>query len=170
MLTTCSVAVLSGLSRPALTFGTAAVWGRVERKCKPSATAGYRSKKLPGYYDFIGVLTSRLAPLWCISCAATTREAIWSDGHTVMANRFALHSANRLSCSDSHESPRVARFASACHSRFALLVPPYWRGTLERCKGRHLPSAQTVLLPAATAVFVIQHPPPTRSFVAPYTR
>ena len=63
-LETC--AGLSRLSRPALTFRTAAVWGRVERKGKPSATAGYRSKKLPGPYDFIDVLTSRLAPLGCI--------------------------------------------------------------------------------------------------------
>ncbi len=61
----CS-AGLSRLSRPALTFRTAAVWGRVEREGKPSATAGYRSKKLPGPYDFIDVLTSRLAPLGCI--------------------------------------------------------------------------------------------------------
>lgn len=57
---------LSRLSRPTLTFRTAAMWGRVERKGKPSSTAGFRSKKLPGPYDFIGVLTSRLAPLWCI--------------------------------------------------------------------------------------------------------
>lgn len=146
---------LSDLSQPALSFRPAAVWGRVERKCKPSATAGYRSKKLPGYYDFIGVLTSRLAPLWCISCAATTREAIWSDGHTVMANRFALHSANRLSCSDSHESPRVARSASACHSRFALLVPCLtgishaapWSDVKGDTYQAHKPSCCQLLLP-----------------------
>ena len=67
--------------------------------------------------------------------------------------RCRIANPHRLSCSDSHDSPRVARFASAYHSRFALLVPPYWRGTLERCKGRHLPSAQTVLLPAARITF-----------------
>jgi hypothetical protein len=159
---------LSGLSRPTLSFRTAAVWGRVEREFKPSDTAGFRSKKLPGPYDFIGVLTSRLAPLWCISCAATTREAIGRVSEDLLTvirwpqhlpplrlryRRCRIANPNRLSCSDSHESPRVARFASACHSRFALLVPPYWRGTLERCKGRHLPSAQTVLLPAARITF-----------------
>ena len=40
--------------------------GRRRARGQPSATAGFRSKKLPGPYDFIGVLTSRLAPLWCI--------------------------------------------------------------------------------------------------------
>ena len=39
------------------------------------------------------------------------------------ARRCRIANPNRLSCSDSHESPRVARSASACHSRFALLVP-----------------------------------------------
>ena len=76
------MAVLSGLSRPALTFGTAAVWGRVERKCKPSATAGYRSKKLPGYYDFIGVLTSRLAPLGCIQINRINDELLWHNKYS----------------------------------------------------------------------------------------
>lgn len=42
---------LSRLSRPTLTFRPAAVLGGVERECKPSATAGFRSKKLPGPYD-----------------------------------------------------------------------------------------------------------------------
>ena len=148
LLTTCCLfgGRLSDLSRPTLSFRPAAVWGRVERKCKPSATAGYRSKKLPGYYDFIGVLTSRLAPLWCISCAATTREAIGRVSEDLLTvirwpqhlpplrlryRRCRIANPNRLSCSDSHESLCVAR--SASNSLRLALVGLVFRDSMSHC-------------------------------------
>ena len=44
----------------------AAIWGGVEREGKQTASAGFRSKKLPGPYDFCRVLGSRLSPLGVI--------------------------------------------------------------------------------------------------------